>query len=308
MKNLFYLLLVLVSCSNQKKSSMKETIQIDISAIPIDKQFTYAVSVGVFTSYELYINDIAAEKDYDPGSQAAIEINPYLLGNGKHKIRLRLLPIQGKDLIDPEGYELSHFKLVKYIKNPSGKGLKYNEEIMKLPLPPMPTPLPYVEMEWEVEIKDLPYKLEGWKNSKVFKKEDSLEIKKQVVAYYEELRGILNDGNTDEWIKRTLTKRKEIGIVEYSSKNYINNTIKKAKEIVKKECHNNMISIEDFDLFYYAGGRILSLERKRTDSFRGIDVNIKGWSVLIYDNGEDIWSLPALIHIPKNDNTFEIIR
>jgi hypothetical protein len=209
-----------------------------IQEIPIAKQFTYAVSVSAFTSYELYINDIAAEKDYDPGSQAAIEMNPYLLGNGKHTIKLRLLPTQGRNLIDPDGYELSHFELVKVIKNPNGRGLKYDEEIMKLPLPPMPTPLPVIELEWEVEINDLPYELEGWKNSKVFKKEDSIAVKKQVVAYYEELRTILNEGNADKWMNLTKKRRKETIKFAYKSDVKIQEKFKKNSRKIQEKFEN----------------------------------------------------------------------
>ncbi len=231
------------------------------------------------------------------------------MGNGKHKIRLRLLPIQGKDLIDPEGYELSHFKLVKYIKNPSGKGLKYNEEIMKLPLPPMPTPLPYVEMEWEVEITDLPYKLEGWKNSKVFKKGDSLEIKKQVVAYYEELRGILNDGEAEEWINRISRERKEIWTCLYEEESNINENVESLKEDVYQKYKNHMLPLEDYELFFYANGRILSLERKETEEFEGYDANIKGWGPLIYktDSG-GVYHIGMMIHMPKGSDKFKVIR
>ncbi len=65
-------LLILLGCANKKNNTDPENLGLNIPKILVEKQFTYAVSVGVFTSYELYINDIAAEKDYDPGSQAAI--------------------------------------------------------------------------------------------------------------------------------------------------------------------------------------------------------------------------------------------
>ncbi|QCE43127.1 hypothetical protein [Psychroserpens sp. NJDZ02] len=59
----------------------------------------------------------------------------------------------------------------------------------------------------EIEIEDLTYKVEGWNNSKVFKKADSLEIMKQVLKYYNELKSILNAGDTLEWKKRISKKR-----------------------------------------------------------------------------------------------------
>ncbi len=299
-----------MGCANKKETkNMQATENIQIEAIPIAKQFTYAVSVSAFTSYELYINDIAAEKDYDPGSQAAIEMNPYLLGNGKHTIKLRLLPTQGRNLIDPDGYELSHFELVKVIKNPNGRGLKYDEEIMKLPLPPMPTPLPVIELEWEVEINDLPYELEGWKNSKVFKKEDSIAVKKQVVAYYEELRTILNEGNSDEWKKQNLKKRKEFWTCVYEKNSNIKENWKAILNEVREERKGNMLPLEDYKLHFYANGRVLSLERNKTEEFEGYDANIKGWGVLINKNKDGgVYHIGVMLHMPKGSDTFEIIR
>jgi len=275
----------------------------------IAKQFTYAVSVTTYTPYELYINDIPAEKDYDAGSNAAIEINPYLLGNGKHSIRLKLLPQKGESTVDLENLKMSHFELVKVIKNnKTGRGLKYNEEIMKLILPPMPTPLPFVEMKWEVEIDDLPYQLEGWSKSKVFKKEDSLEVMEKVVAYYEELRSILNNGNAEEWKKRTSNERNEIWAVTYEKKSNYNDNWESILNEVKEECKGNMLPIEDFELKFYAGGRILCLERRETEFFRDIEVNIKGWNALIFDDDGSIYSMETKLHMPLGSDTFEIIR
>jgi hypothetical protein len=236
------------------------------------------------------------------------EINPYLLGNGKHKIRLRILPALGKDLIDLDGYELSHYELVKVIKNDKGRGLIFNEEIMKFPLPPMITPLPFVELEWEIEINDLPYELEGWSNSKIFKKEDSLRIKKQVVAYYEELRKIMDDGNSDEWELRIRKEREEIWTCTYELNANIRNNWKLLKQDVIKNYKGNMLPLEEYELYFYANGKVLSLERKRTEEFEGYDANIKGWSPLIYNNDGAVYNIGIMIHLPENSGTFEIIR
>ncbi|WP_343912918.1 hypothetical protein [Aquimarina litoralis] len=287
---------------------MQTAENLKLKEIALDKQFTYAISVTTYIPYELYINDIAAEKDYDSGSNAAIEMNPYLLGNGTHTIRLRLLPQMGKETIDVESYEMSHFELVKVIKNQNGKGLKYDEEVMKLPLPPMTTPLPFIEMKWEVEIDDLPYQLEGWSKSKAFKKEDSLVIMKQVVAYYEELRNILNIGDDKEWLERTKKRREETWSLMYKQKDKIKETLKKLKKTVTDECRNNMLPLEDYDLFFYAEGKILSLERRKTEEFEGYDANIKGWSPLIYNDDGGVYDMGIKIHMPLGSDTFEIIR
>ncbi len=310
MKYLIISLVVFLGCVKKKDNkNMQSTKNLIIEEIDIDKQFTYAVSVTTYTPYELYINDMPAEKDYDAGSNAAIEINPYLLGNGKHTIRLKLLPQKGETTLNLDDFKMSHFELVKVIKNnETGRGLKFNEELMKLILPPMTTPLPFIEMEWKIDIEDLPYKVEGWSKSKVFKKEDSLEVMKQVVEYYNELKEILNAGDASEWKKRISKERKEIWTVSYEKKSNFDENWESILNEIKEESKGNMLPIEDYELKFYANGRVLSLERRETDFFEDIEVNIKGWNALIFNDEGSVYSIETKLHMPKGSDTFEIIR
>lgn len=310
MKYLIISLIVFLGCVKKKDNkTMQSTKDLITKEIDLDKQFTYAVSVTTYTPYELYVNDMPAEKDYDAGSNAAIEINPYLLGNGKHTIRLKLLPQKGEATLNLDDIKMSHFELVKVVKNnETGRGLKFNEEIMKLTLPPMPTPLPFLEMKWEVEIDDLPYQLEGWSKSKVFKKEDSLEVMKQVVEYYNELKEILNAGDASEWKKRIRKERKEIWTVSYEKKSNFDENWESILNEIKEESKGNMLPIEDYELKFYANGRVLSLERRETDFFEDIEVNIKGWNALIFNDEGSVYSIETKLHMPAGSNTFEIIR
>ena len=310
MKYLLMSLIIVLGCIKKKDNktiqSTKERITKEINR---DKQYTYAVSVTTYTPYELYVNEMPAEKDYDAGSNTAIEINPYLLGNGKHTIRLKLLPQKGETAINIDDFEMSHFELIKVIKNnKSGRGLKFNEELMKLIIPPMSAPLPFVEMEWEIEIEDLPYKVEGWSNSKVFKKADSLKIKREVVKYYEEIRTVLNDGNSKKWIELTKKRREEVWTVIYKKDNKKTENISKSEKTVTDECKNNMLPLEEYDLFFYANDRVLSLERRSTNGFEGYDANIKSWSPLIYNDDGGVYDMGIKIHKPKGSETFQIIR
>ncbi|QCE42438.1 hypothetical protein [Psychroserpens sp. NJDZ02] len=310
MKYLLMSLIIVLGCIKKKDNktiqSTKERITKEINR---DKQYTYAVSVTTYTPYELYVNEMPAEKDYDAGSNTVIEINPYLLGNGKHTIRLKLLPQKGETAINIDDFEMSHFELIKVIKNnKSGRGLKFNEELMKLIIPPMSAPLPFVEMEWEIEIEDLPYKVEGWSNSKVFKKADSLKIMKQVLEHYNELKDILNTGDASEWKKRTTNERKEIWTVLYEKESNFDENWKSILSEIKEESKGNMLPLEDYELKFYANGRVVSLERRETDFFEDIEVNIKGWNALIFNDEGSIYSIGTKLHMPANSDTFEIIR
>ena len=52
------------------------------------------MNLSVPGPYELYINDIAARKDYSTGMHNTfIEINPYFLKSGTYNFTLRSLPV-----------------------------------------------------------------------------------------------------------------------------------------------------------------------------------------------------------------------
>ena len=85
-KILFVFIILLFNCHNTQNTG-----EMRIQQIPLEKQITYMIDLTLKTPHELYINDILAVSR-SRGSNAAIDINPYVLKNGKYKIKLRLLP------------------------------------------------------------------------------------------------------------------------------------------------------------------------------------------------------------------------
>jgi len=85
-KILFIFIILLFNCHNTQNTG-----EMKIQQIPLEKQITYMIDLTLRTPHELYINDILAVSR-SRGSNAAIDINPYVLKNGKYKIKLRLLP------------------------------------------------------------------------------------------------------------------------------------------------------------------------------------------------------------------------
>ncbi|QCE43128.1 hypothetical protein [Psychroserpens sp. NJDZ02] len=69
-----------------------------------------------------------------------------------------------------------------------------------------------------------------------------------------------------------------------------------------------MLPIEDYELKFYTNARIVSLERRETDFFEDIEVNIKGWNALIFNDEGSIYAIGTKLHMPAGSDTFEIIR
>ncbi|WP_010521872.1 hypothetical protein [Aquimarina agarivorans] len=57
-------------------------------------QITYAIHVNAKTPFEIFIDDIPLERFYESGMNTTLELNPYLLSNGLHKLKVRYLPLE----------------------------------------------------------------------------------------------------------------------------------------------------------------------------------------------------------------------
>ncbi|WP_326983144.1 hypothetical protein VUJ46_00935 [Chryseobacterium sp. MYb264] len=107
-KNRFYLLLLvlLINCQENKSQSVNKKAFEIVNKIPAEKRISYAVHVNALTPYELYLDDILIDFFYEDNMNNTTELNPYLLENGKHKLKIRYLPtvkdmFSKKGLLDP---------------------------------------------------------------------------------------------------------------------------------------------------------------------------------------------------------------
>ena len=182
MKKVYLLAIAILmfNCHNaQKKMGTQQ--------IPLEKQITYMIDLTLKTPHELYINDILAVSR-SRGSNAAIDINPYVLKNGKYKIKLKLLPYWhlNETTVSKSDIENARLFFGSYIRNRETDEI-LNYEDKPLPITAPTIDVPYFEQEWEVEITDLPYELEGWSKGQDLRKWDKDKLEKKVVAYYQKL-------------------------------------------------------------------------------------------------------------------------
>lgn len=119
--------------------------------------------------------------------------------------------------------------------------------------------LPYYEVQWEFEA-EVPYKLEGWNNAQDLRKLDEEDLEKKVVAKFNDLKKLLNNGNSPLFFKE-----QEFSLNEDFKALYIN---PKTQEEWKSslisffdEQKNKMIPLENYRLKFYANGKLVTLER-----------------------------------------------
>ena len=302
--HLLTVIILLLNCSNAQK-------KMEIQQIPLEKQITYGISLSMRVPYELYINDIKADYDY-VGANNGVDINPYILKNGKYKVKLRVFPAfkAGKKLIEFDDIEKSNISFDSYIRNKeTNEILNYNS--IPLPIVAPKEDVPYFEQEWDVELTELPYELEGWSNGQDLRKWDKDKLEKKVVAYYQKLWHILNNGEGERWTKLTQKRINETAIFYYESQEENQEAIKNNQQNIEKYCTNNMIPLEDYEMKLYAEGKLVCLERKtHTREFNNKSpLDIKGWSPLIRKgkkSGAGYYNV--LLYLPQGSDEFVIIR
>ena len=304
-KILFIFIILLFNCHNTQNTG-----EMKIQQIPLEKQITYMIDLTLKTPHELYINDILAVSR-SRGSNAAIDINPYVLKNGKYKIKLRLLPYWhlNETTVSKSDIENARLFFGSYIRNKETDEILNYKADVALPIVAPKEDVPYFEQEWDVELTELPYELEGWSKGQDLRKWDKDKLEKKVVAYYQKLWHILNNGEGERYMD--LWKQADQELMFYDYETDYDSIYKEESEEIKKNCTNNMIYLEDYEMKLYAEGKLVCLERKtHTREFNNYSpLDIKGWSPLIRkgrkSGAEDF---PVKLYLPEGSNEFVIIR
>ena len=303
-KILFIFIILLFNCHNTQK-------KMEIQQIPLEKQITYGISLSMRVPYELYINDIKADCDY-VGANSGVDMNPYILKNGKYKVKLRIFPAfkAGEKLIASKDIKNSNISFGSYIRNKETDEI-LNYEDKPLPITAPTIDVPYFEQEWEVEITDLPYELEGWSKGQDLRKWDKKELEKKVVAYYQKLWRILNNGEGEKYVEVWKKADQELFSYYYTTQERYLKLVENTIEDVEEYCKGTMIPLEDYEMKLYAEGKLVCLERKtHTKEFNNKSpLDIKGWSPLI-SKGEKSGAAdyPVKLYLPEGSNEFVIIR
>ena len=298
--------ILLFNCHNAQNTG-----EMKIQQIPLEKQITYIIALSMRVPYELYINDIKADYDY-VGANSGVDMNPYILKNGKYKVKLRIFPAfkAGEKLIASKDIKNSNISFGSYIRNrETDEILNYEDKLLPITAPTID--VPYFEQEWEVEITDLPYELEGWSKGQDLRKWDKKELEKKVVAYYQKLWRILNNGEGEKYVEVWKKADQELFSYYYTTQERYLKLVENTIEDVEEYCKGTMIPLEDYEMKLYAEGKLVCLERKtHTREFNNHSpLDIKGWSPLI-SKGEKSGAAdyPVKLYLPEGSNEFVIIR
>ncbi len=305
------LTMVNAGCKDYKNNNEKIKEEMT-NQVAKEKQITYTIAANAAIPVVIYFNDIKVSEENTP-LNTSIDLNGYALKNGKYKIKIQIFPVfrRGDTMVNPEDIKSCQFSFGSFIRNRDTGDILDPKTYNKLSIKVPDAPVPYFEQEWEVEVKELPYDLEGWSKGQDLSKMDKKELEKKVVDFHEKVREVLNQGNGDKWAALTKTRAKETASFYYSSNEQYEKSVNENKLSVEKYCTNNMVPLEDYELKLYAQGKLVTLERKNhTMEFNNKSpLDIKGWGALIRKGQKSgAADYRILLYLPQGSNDFVIIR
>ena len=217
--------------------------------------------------YEILINGVPLHRYLLFGSvnEQRIPINDHILTSGKQEIVIRLFPPQLSDQSwSPTLVDVTKFK-IKVIHYATDSPEDNPKQVFEFSTDNKPGTEKFLGSGQKVfEFKgtfdaEVPYHLEGWRNSKDLSKEDPDKLLKEAIAAYNNFRNVLIKKDVNAYAALMYDKEVELAKAFYwytpkeSKKRWdeMSATVREKREI---------LPLKDFKMVLYAGGKVLALQ------------------------------------------------
>ena len=317
MKHIIFTLLVLTafySCSQPAPVNQNPNITANNLVEEIAKQVShynyepiYQVDFEFGHCYiELYINDILAYKNYGKGGSSSFTINPYLLNFSNQTIKLRMYATE-------EFGEFLNNSAVKLGIGSYDNQNKFSIEKQQSNLFIYQTPedengffkyagKEYFEQTVTFTLPDVPYKIEGWKDSQDLRNFDKKLLEQKVLQAYQTIQKSFKERDLDKIAQFSYNKMKDQAIAQYFDEEEVQEGWEELISIAGAD-NLEFFPLENYELVFYGEGRLVGLKSKKKDSFQGAS------ALLCKFKRKGKWvgaKLDYLLHIPKGKTEFEI--
>ena len=311
-----FLLLSLQSCSQKTMITQNPNITANNLVEEIAKQVSHYNYEPIYEVYfefgycyiELYINDILAYKNYgEGGGSSSFTINPYLLNFSNQTIKLRMYARE----------EFGEFLNNSAVKLGIGSYDNQNEfaiEKRQSNLFIYQTPedengffkyagKEYFEQTVTFTLPEVPYKIEGWKDSQDLRNFDKKLLEQKVLQAYQMIQKSFKERDLDGIAQFSFNGMKDLAIAQYFDEEEVQEGWEELIAIAGAD-NLEFYPLENYELVFYGEGRLVGLKSKKKDKgFRGAS------ALLCKFKREGKWvgaELDYLLHIPKGKTEFEI--
>lgn len=245
------------------------TLNDDKNMIEI-KQKDYNLYTGSANcQFEILVDDVppfvgfwGKATERGTGFAGAIPINSCLLKSGTHSISVKIYPRYGKTRLE----YMSGFYFDAYYRKVHTLDEECEVQLYRLETPTKSggatglEGFPYFEMKSELVV-DLPFEIEGWKNSVNLKEEqeDGHDLKKELQKTYQNLWDIINKKDTASLLKIINERENLLAEAFYFSANEKEEAIQDLLSIVKDDTYELAPFPKEAKMYFYGYGKMVTL-------------------------------------------------
>ncbi|ANH82685.1 hypothetical protein A8C56_18405 [Niabella ginsenosidivorans] len=294
--NLF-LLLVAIVCVNCSGTTQKQKNKEKDMGHPNNYTLIYDFPLDG----EMMVNDVVIDKSLYGNLSGTEFINYFILKNGQQKIQTELTHpylLQGK-LIDSNTLKSASEEFALYNTQSNNGEVQEIQLLKKLNFPDLKAPTPSVKSEWSFDAQ-LPFELEGWKNSEDLSSWDPKALETAVVKKFNQLRDLLNSGDGQQFVNELTFSNNEFFISNYYTDDQKKAYLKNLVEDFSQQ-KDRVPPVENYRLRVMGGGKVVTLETMG---------KFKGQGALTTDVPEKnkLYAIYVMLDKPKNSKDFRVVR
>jgi len=265
-------------------------------------------------SYEILLNDMPVITYFGLGGQSGltIDINQYILIPGKQEITIRLYSPKKDESVFRKSLSKNSFVKITVTKNKEpmsmldqlnakDKDNQYKWETLVYKTPNLEEEVSYSEYKtsFEVDAKDLTWKVLGWSKSKQLSNDPN--IRKEVDAFYSNYKKFLEKGDRDRFLSLIRNKVQEEAASQPWNKEMKNQLTKDMSDYAIEK-RNFIYPCSNAALKFYGNGKVVTLVCE--------DIITFGYSPLISKTVKNLMPKSHIfyLHKPEGSDRLEIIR
>ena len=310
-----FLLLSLQSCSqktmitqnpNITADNLVEEITKQVKHYPSEPQYVMHYFNGV-CNFEIYINDFKVVKSFNNESfKTSKRINPFLLSKN-NQLKIILYP---RDSVNKLNLQAGLDLKVNSYENTDRFSIEKQQSNLFIYQTPEDengffkyAGKEYFEQTVAFTLPDVPYKIEGWKDSQDLRNFDKKLLEQKVLQAYQMIQKSFKERDLDGIAQFSFNKMKDQAIAQYFDEEEVQEGWEELISIAGAD-NLEFFPLENYELVFYGEGRLVGLKSKKKDKgFRGAS------ALLCKFKREGKWvgaELDYLLHIPKGETEFEI--
>ena len=291
---------------NITADNLVEEIAKQVKHYPSEPQYVMHYFNGV-CNFEIYINDFKVVKSFNNESFKTSErINPFLLSKN-NQLKIILYP---RDSVNKLNLQAGLDLKVNSYENTDRFSIEKQQSNLFIYQTPEDengffkyAGKEYFEQTVAFTLPDVPYKIEGWKDSQDLRNFDKKLLEQKVIQAYQMIQKSFKERDLDKIAQFSYNKMKDQAIAQYFDEEEVQEGWEELISIAGAD-NLEFFPLENYELVFYGEGRLVGLKSKKKDKgFRGAS------ALLCKFKREGKWvgaELDYLLHIPKGETEFKV--